>query len=95
MTERNSEAAIQDHGDRLAEDIRAGRRDADGKWIGYYAKPVTIEQLLASDDPADEAMLDEITQSMLHNDPDDDPFEDDGYPGEDQDQGDLDCERDA
>ena len=37
--------------------------------------PMTIDELLASDDPEDEALLDAIWEDMHYSDPDDDPFE--------------------
>lgn len=52
---------------------------------------MTIEELLASDDPEDAKFLEDLW--LTGGDPNYDP--EDGWPGEDQSEGDIDCERDA
>jgi hypothetical protein len=55
MTARDSEAAIQSHAERLAADIKAGLRSADGKWIGYTARNQSSdEQLNLAFNPPDQ-----------------------------------------
>lgn len=56
--------------------------------------PMTIDELMASEDPLDAKLLEDLwlTGGDPNYDPDD---EDEFWDAEDQDQGDLDCERNA